>query len=233
MKQQTILVIEDESPIRSMLRCALENANFTVLEAESADEAQKVLGTQLPQLILLDWMLPVVSGVTFTKQLKQHKLFRDIPIIMLTARAEEEHKIFGLNAGVDDYVVKPFSPRELLARIHAVLRRGPLKHPDGTLSVRGLSVDTQGQRVTMNDRQLKLGPLEYRMLCFFLGHQDRVYSRDELLTHVWGTDAYIDERTVDVHIRRLRRRLKPAGYDQFIQTVHGSGYRFSTKDHTL
>ncbi len=228
MKKQ-VLIIEDELPIRSMLRYALEMAGFSVDEASDARQAEQKLAKQLPDFILLDWMLPERSGIEFTKQLKKNKLTQNIPIILLTAKAEEENKILGLEAGADDYVVKPFSPRELIARIKAVLRRGPLELPDGTITVRNMKVNTDNQRVTIADEAIKLGPLEYRLLCFLLTHPNRVYSRDELLTHVWGGDAYIDERTVDVHIRRLRKQLKPGNHDTLVQTVHGSGYRFSEK----
>lgn len=229
--KKIILVVEDEQAIRAMLHLALESAGYEVKEAEDTKQAQHVIANQLPDLILLDWMLPAMSGVEFTKRLKQEKLTMGIPIIMLTAKAEEENKIIGLEAGADDYVIKPFSPRELVARIRAVLRRGPLEHPDQTIQVQKLKVDTASQRVTVEDQTIKLGPLEYRLLLFFVTHQDRVYSRDELLTHVWGGDAYLDERTVDVLIRRLRKQLQHFGYHQFIQTVHGSGYRFSDKVH--
>ena len=224
-----ILIVEDEQAIRGMIRLALETANFVVEEAEDTTEAKRVMANQLPDLILLDWMLPAMSGIEFTKRLKQDPLTRGIPIIMLTAKAEEENKVIGLESGVDDYVIKPFSPRELIARIRAVLRRGPLESPDGTIEAKELVVDTRSQRASIGDKPLKLGPLEYRLLCFFMTHQDRVYSRDQLLTHVWGGDAYLDDRTVDVLVRRLRKQLSPHGYDKWIQTIHGSGYRFSER----
>lgn len=227
MSEPCILIVEDEAPIRAMIRYALEMEQFAVLEARDAIEAQRVISQKIPDLILLDWMLPEMSGVIYAKQLKQDKLTRNIPIIMLTARAEEDNKVRGFEAGVDDYVIKPFSPRELIARIRAVLRRGLLPEADGFFEVGDLIIDTRSQRVKIGDINIKVGPLEYRLLCFFIKHQDRVYTRDELLTHVWGGDAYVDERTVDVHIRRLRNRLKPGNHDRFIQTIHGSGYRFS------
>jgi two-component system phosphate regulon response regulator PhoB len=225
--KKIILVIEDEQSIRAMIRLALESADYIVKEAEDTKQAQRLIADQLPDLILLDWMLPAMSGVEFTKRLKQEKLTMSIPIIMLTAKAEEENKVIGLEAGADDYVIKPFSPRELIARIRAVLRRGPLEQPDSTIRVGDLIIDTAGQRVSIQDKSIKLGPLEYRLLVFFVSHQNRVYTRDELLTHVWGGDAYLDERTVDVLIRRLRKQLHQSGYDRCVQTVHGSGYRFS------
>ncbi len=227
MTKPSILVVEDEQPIRTMVRYALEAANFTVLEAEDAKQAQHLIADKLPHLVLLDWMLPQTSGIDFTKQLKQQKLTQNIPIIMLTAKAEEDSRVMGLDVGADDYIVKPFSPRELIARIKAVLRRGALVQPDEVLCMQQLKVDTRSHRVTINNENVKLGPLEFKLLTFFLKHPDRVYSRDELLTHVWGGAVYIDERTVDVHIRRLRKILAKGGYEKMIQTVHGSGYRFS------
>ncbi len=229
MKKQ-ILVVEDEESIRTMVRMALEMADFDVLEAEDTKQAQRLLGDRLPDLMLLDWMLPNMSGIEFTRTLKKNKITRQIPIIMLTAKAEEENKIRGLEAGVDDYVIKPFSPRELIARIRAVMRRGPLGSPDGTVSYRDMVVDTASQRVSIAGNPIKLGPLEYRLLHFFVTHPDRVYTRDELLTHVWGGGAFLDERTVDVHIRRLRKRIAVDGHERLIQTIHGSGYRFSEKE---
>lgn len=229
LNNKRILIVEDEQAIRGMIRHALESADFSVEEAEDAQEAKRAMADQLPDLILLDWMLPAMRGINFTKSLKQDKLTRGIPIIMLTAKAEEENKVIGLESGVDDYIIKPFSPRELIARIRAVLRRGPLENPDGVIRAKELVIDTQSQRVHVAGKSLKLGPLEYRLLCFFVSHQDRVYSRDALLTHVWGGDAYLDERTVDVLIRRLRKQLSLHGYDAWVQTIHGSGYRFSEK----
>lgn len=229
MPIQKVLIIEDEKPIRTMLRYALEMVNMVVYEAEDVKRAQALLCDVVPNLILLDWMLPSVSGVEFAGRLKKDKLTRNIPIIMLTAKADEENKILGLEAGADDYIVKPFSPRELIARIRAVLRRGPMNHDDGVLTAKQLIVDTQSQRAVIEGKHLKLGPLEYRLLCFFITHPDRVYTRDELLTHVWGVDAYVDERTVDVHVRRLRKQLSLQNHHHLIQTVHGSGYRFSEK----
>lgn len=222
-----ILVVEDEASIRTMLRVALELADFEVIEASGVSAAKKALIEKIPDLILLDWMLPTMSGEVFTKQLKRDKRYRQIPIIMLTARAEEEHKIRGLEAGVDDYVVKPFAPKELIARIKAVLRRGLLETPDGKVTIRELTVETISQRVSIAGKSIQLAPVEYRLLVFFLSHQNRVYSRDELLDYVWGKEAYLDQRTVDVHIRRLRKRIALGGHDKLIQTVHGSGYRFS------
>lgn len=227
---KTILIVEDELSIRSMIRYALEKAEFQVQEAQDTEQADTLINTKKPDLILLDWMLPKQSGIDFTKHLKKQPSTQHIPIILLTAKAEEEHKVTGLESGADDYVVKPFSPRELIARIRAVLRRGPVEVASKVLALRALQVDTQSQRVTVSGQSIKLGPLEYRLLCFFMQHQDRVYSRDELLTHVWGENTYVDERTVDVHIRRLRKQLSIDAHERLIQTVHGSGYRFSEKE---
>lgn len=231
MDNPCILVIEDEAPIRTMVRYALEMDHFTVLEAEDAKQAEVVIADAKPHLILLDWMLPKMSGIEFTKRLKQQPHTRNIPIIMLTAKADEQNKVLGLEIGADDYVIKPFSPKELIARIRAVLRRGTADNFSGRLTVRELDVDTASQRVTIAGQPIKLGPLEYRLLCFFIMHPDRVYSRSELLASVWNNDAYVDERTVDVHIRRLRKQLSTHEHDTLVQTVHGSGYRFSEKQH--
>ena len=230
MKAKTelrVLLVEDEEAIRLMLKMALTAAGFRVIEASSVKQARRYVALGLPDLFLLDWMLPDTTGVEYTKELKRNRLTQDIPIILLTARATEENKVQGLEAGADDYVVKPFSPRELVARIHAVLRRGPLKHPDGTIHIGKMALDTEAESVSIDNEAVKLGPLEYKLLHFFATHADRVYSRDELLSHVWGVSAYLDQRTVDVHVRRLRKRLQPFGYQALIQTVHGSGYLFS------
>ncbi len=210
-----------------MLHFALENANFKVIEAEDAIQAKRLMADRFPDLILLDWMLPEISGIDFAKRLKKDRLMANIPIIMLTAKAEEDNKILGLESGADDYIIKPFSPRELIARVKAVLRRGPLARPDGTIQIKELTINSENQRVSVQGEAIKLGPLEYKLLHFFVTHQNRVYSRDELLTLVWGGDAYLDRRTVDVHMRRLRKRLAPGGHDRLLQTVHGAGYRFS------
>ncbi len=229
MPKKSVLIVDDEQSIRNMLRYALQIAGFEVVEAEDTSSAKKQIHLSTPNIILLDWMLPGMSGIDFAKALKSDKATSDIPIILLTAKAEEDSKVEGLNTGADDYVIKPFSPRELIARIHAVLRRGPLEHPDGTVKVRDLTVHMDQHRIEYRGDVIKFGPLEYRLLCFFITHQNRVYSRDQLLSHVWGNDAYLDERTVDVHIRRLRKRLSTCGYDDLVETVHGIGYRFTDK----
>lgn len=229
MKQTTnksILIIEDEAAIRDMVRYALESAQFDVLEAHDYQKARRILAEHLPNLILLDWMLPTTSGITITKQLRQDPLTKNIPIIMLTAKAEENNRVKGFEVGVDDYIVKPFSPRELIARIKAVLRRGVLTSLDEIIEVQSLKVDTANHKVYINEQEIDIGPTEYRLLVFFITHLDRVYSRSQILSHVWGQDTYIDERTVDVHIRRLRNALAPSQYDRYIQTVRGIGYRY-------
>lgn len=226
VRSKRVLIVEDEPSIRHMLRYALQTSGFSVDEAEDTRVASQLVKQKNPDLILLDWMLPGSSGLAFTKKLKSDGATNNIPVILLTAKAEEDSKVAGLNAGADDYVVKPFSPRELIARIQAVLRRGPLEQPDGTVRVGDLVVYMNQHRVECRGEALKFGPLEYRLLCFFISHPDRVYSRDQLLSQVWGNDAYVDERTVDVHIRRVRKRLSVCGYDNWIETVHGAGYRF-------
>lgn len=224
-----ILLVEDEAPIRHMLRFTLEAAGFDVSEAADCKAARDSMAKRLPQLIILDWMLPQQSGIDFTRQLKKDQITRDIPIIMLTAKADEDNKIRGLECGADDYVVKPFSPRELVARIRTVLRRGPMLSPNDRITVGKLQIDLKAQTVSVAGMPVKLGRLEYRLLLFLVTHPDRVYSRDELLTHVWSGDTYIDERTVDVVVRRARKELAKHYQDKCIKTKHGSGYYFSMK----
>lgn len=227
-KKTQVLLVEDEEPIRLMLKMALTAADFQVIEAKSVKQARRHVALNLPDIFLLDWMLPDVSGIEYTRELKRDRLTKNTPIILLTAKATEENKVRGLEAGADDYVVKPFSPRELIARMQAVLRRGPIKDPSGIIQVKNLVIDTEAEQVTVDSTVVKLGPLEYKLLAFFAAHQNRVYTRDALLSHVWGVSAYLDQRTVDVHVRRLRKRLAPYGCDRLLQTIHGSGYRFST-----
>lgn len=225
--QHVILVVEDETPIRNMIRLALELASFTVIEAESSAQADLQIANQVPALILLDWMLPGLSGLDYVKKLKRNPTLKDVPVILLTARAEEESKIKGLEIGADDYITKPFSPRELIARIKTVLRRGPLVSTEGIITATGIKLDINTQEVSIHDKKIELSPLEYRLLHFFMTHSDHVYTRDQLLTRVWGGDAYVDERTVDVQIRRLRKALMQFGDECPIQTVRGSGYKFT------
>ena len=224
-----ILIVEDEPSIREMVAFALERAGFEFSEAETAGEAQVSIADQQPDLILLDWMLPDLSGIDLARRLKKEELSAGIPIIMLTARGEEEDKIRGLDAGADDYVTKPFSPRELVARIKAVLRRIHGEESDQLLEVEGLELDPAGHRVSVDGQALEMGPTEFRLLHFFMTHPERVFSRSRLLDSVWGRNVYVEERTVDVHIRRLRKALSAHGHDRLIQTVRGAGYRFSTR----
>jgi two-component system phosphate regulon response regulator PhoB len=224
-----ILIVEDEPSIREMVRFALERAEFRVAEAGDAQGARVKIAEAHPDLILMDWMLPGVSGVELARELKGAPLTKDIPIIMVTARTEEEDRVRGLNVGSDDYVMKPFSFPELIARIKAVLRRTLPGGEAEKLAVAGLEVDGASQRVTAKGEAVHLGPTEYRLLHFFVSHPERVYTREQVLDRVWGRNVYVEERTVDVHIRRLRKALEPFGCDGLIQTVRGTGYRFSEK----
>ncbi len=223
----TILIVEDEQSIRDMLRFALHAAGYQTIEAADTHEARVRLAETVPELILLDWMLPSGSGIDLVRQIKKDELTADIPIIMLTARVEDEYKVKGLETGADDYITKPFSMRELLARIRAVLRRSSPESVEGSLQMGELVLNQQTQQVTCQGELLDLGPTEYRMLAFFMAHPERVYSRSQLLDRVWGRSVYVEERTVDVHIRRLRKTLEPFGQHHLIQTVRGAGYRFS------
>ena len=229
--QPSVLVVDDEEAIRDMIRFALEKAGMTVQLASGAQEALVRINESRPDIILLDWMMPGVSGLELTRRLRRDAFTEDIPIIMLTARVTEDDKVAGLEAGTDDYVVKPFSPRELLARIRAVTRRSSAVDDSGRLSVGDLSLDTVSRRVLGRDgEELHMGPTEYRLLEFFMSHPGRAYSRSQILDHVWGANAYLEERTVDVHIRRLRKALEPAGASKYLQTVRGHGYRFLADD---
>jgi len=224
-----ILVVEDEAPIREMLCFVLEQKGYQAVEAEDYDTAVTKLDEPFPDLVLLDWMLPGGSGINFIKHMKREELTRNIPVVMLTARGEEEDKVRGLEVGADDYITKPFSPKELVARLKAVIRRVTPTALEDVIDVQGLKLDPVSHRVTANDAPLDMGPTEFKMLHFFMTHQERVYSREQLLNNVWGTNVYVEDRTVDVHIRRLRKALEAAGHDKLIQTVRGAGYRFSTK----
>ena len=230
MTTATILIVEDERPIRDMLRFALHASGYQTVEAADNCEARVRLAETLPDLILLDWMLPGVSGIEFARQLKSEELTSTIPIILLTARAEEEYKIQGLEGGADDYITKPFSTRELVARMRAVLRRTAPSNEDTVLQVGELRLDTASHRITLCGQTLSMGPTEYRLLAFFMAHPDRVYSRSQLLDRVWGRSVYVEERTVDVHIRRLRKALEAHNHSGLIQTVRGAGYRFSNSE---
>ncbi len=222
-----ILIVEDEPAIQELLVFNVMQAGFQALRAENAESAWQQIRESVPHLILLDWMLPGTSGIVFAKQLRSDALTRDIPIIMLTARGEERDKILGLESGADDYITKPFSPRELMARIRAVLRRHVSQLPDETVTINDLELSPESHRVTAKGFVIEVGPTEFRLLHFFMTHAERVHSRTQLLDQVWGTQVFVEERTVDVHIRRLRAVLEPFGLDGLIQTVRGSGYRFS------
>lgn len=229
MATKTILIVDDETAIRDMLRTALEMANYRCLEASNAQDAHSLIIDEKPDLILLDWMMPQTSGIELARRLKRDEVTSSIPIIMLTAKGEEDNKVQGLETGADDYITKPFSPRELVARLKAVLRRFDSSKVEEPLLVDGLCLDPVSHRVTINSQPVDIGPTEYRLLEFFLTHQERVYTRAQLLDHVWGGNVYVEERTVDVHIRRLRKALNFDGHERYVQTVRGTGYRFSTK----
>jgi len=229
MSAKQILVVEDERPIREMIAFGLRRAGFEVREAADARSGRAEVANKLPDLLLVDWMLPDTSGLEFTRALKRDRETREVPVIMLTARAEEGDKVAGLEGGANDYITKPFSPRELLARINAVLRRTTPAEGTDRIDIEGLVLDQSSQRVSSGERTVALGPTEYRMLSFFMTHPERVYTREQLLDRVWGGNVYVEERTIDVHIRRLRKALEEFGYDRLIQTVRGSGYRFSAR----
>jgi two-component system phosphate regulon response regulator PhoB len=224
------LIVEDEQPIREMVAFALRRAGFDVREAGNSQDARVRLTDERPDLLLVDWMLPDMSGLELTRLVKRDPATRDLPIIMLTARAAEGDKVAGLDGGADDYMTKPFSPRELLSRINAVLRRSAGVADGDNMEVAGLKMDRGSHRVTAGGREVSLGPTEYRMLEFFMQNPERVYARAQLLDRVWGGNVYIEERTIDVHIRRLRMALEEVGLAHLVQTVRGSGYRFSARE---
>ncbi len=230
MDNKRILIVEDEAPIRQMMRFSLERAGFAVSEAEDAVSARVAVADLMPDLVLLDWMMPGVSGVEFARELRANDATRELPIIMVTARTEEDDRVRGLDLGCDDYVVKPFSNSELIARIRAVLRRALPGGEEERIECDGLVLDGVSQRVSAGGNPVHLGPTEYRLLHFFASHPERVYTRAQLLDRVWGRNVFVEERTVDVHIRRLRKALSPHGFDRFVQTVRGTGYRFSATD---
>jgi len=230
MSSFNILVVEDEDAIRGMLMMVLEQAGFVPIAAADAEDAQKALDENLPDLVLLDWMLPGISGVEWARRLKKEPVYRDLPIILLTARGEEEDKVRGLEIGADDYMTKPFSPKELVARIRAVLRRSGKIQGQVQISVGDLMLDIEQHRLSIGDKQLEVSPTEFRLMHFFMTHPDKVYSRTQLLDQVWGRSVYIEERTIDVHIRRLRKILEEYGREDLVQTVRGFGYRFSLVD---
>lgn len=222
----TILVVEDEPSIQELVAVNLKHAGFLVVKAGSSEEAETMIRAALPDLVILDWMLPGQSGVALAKKLRQQERTRDLPIIMLTARVHEEDRVQGLETGADDYVTKPFSPKELVARVRAVLRRRAPHLAGDAVEIGDLSLNPATHRVTASGQTLELGPTEFRLLFFFMTHPERVYSRAQLLDEVWGDHVYIEERTVDVHIRRLRLALEPTGHHEWVETVRGTGYRF-------
>lgn len=221
-----VLIVDDEAPIREMIAVALEMAGYECIEAENAQQAHAAVLDQMPDLVLLDWMMPGTSGIDFARRLRRDETTANVPIIMLTAKSEEDNKVQGLEAGVDDYITKPFSPRELVARLKTVLRRTTPKGIEEPVTVDELTLDPISHRVTSMEQSVDLGPTEFRLLQFFMTHPDRAYSRSQLLDMVWGGNVYVEERTVDVHIRRLRKALGNR-HDYLIQTVRGTGYRFS------
>lgn len=224
-----VLIVEDETPILELLALNISQAGYNPLRAISAEHAEKLINEALPDIILLDWMLPGMSGIDFAKKLRSNALTKTIPIIMLTARSDELDKVRGLEVGADDYITKPFSPRELNARIKAVLRRKAPELTEDLLKINGLELDPVSHRVSGNNKPLEMGPTEFRLLHFFMSNPERVYSRSQLLDKVWGSQIFIEDRTVDVHIRRLRNILTQSQHEGLIQTVRGSGYRLSTK----
>lgn len=226
MKKIKLLIVEDEVAIRDMLRFSMPEDEFELYDAEDTSKARQILANQIPDLMLLDWMLPGQSGIDFIKWVKQQDNLEDIPIIMLTAKAEEDNKIKGLMSGADDYITKPFSPTELIARIKAVLRRGPLISPDNEIKLRGIILNNAKQTVTIKENLINLSPNEFKILHFFMKHPNKTYTRDQLISRIWGSNVYIDERTVDVQIRRLRQKLQAYDLDTSIKTVRGRGYQF-------
>jgi two-component system phosphate regulon response regulator PhoB len=230
MRGKHILIVEDEAAIREMIGFVMRRSGYELTEAANGQQAQLRVAEKVPDVILMDWMLPDVSGVELVRRLKREELTRDVPIIMLTARGGEDDKVYGLDSGADDYVTKPFSPKELLARIRAVLRRHEGDREDEVVRARDLELNVGSQRISVSGHEISMGPTEFRLLKFFMMHPDRVYSRTQLLDYVWGRNTYVEDRTVDVHILRLRKLLKPYRCDSMIQTVRGSGYRFSARN---
>ena len=226
MPTNTVLLVEDETDIREMLSFSLQRAGFEVVAAETAEQALEVLDGPLPALVIIDWMLPGMSGVELARRLRRDALTKDIPTLMLTARGEEADKLKSFDAGIDDYVTKPFSPRELIARIKALLRRSG-EPEDGVLALGRLRLDTRGHQVAVGEHPVRIGPTEFRLLELLMRNPDRAFDRSQLLDRVWGRNVYVEERTVDVHVLRLRRALSPFGMDKTVQTVRGVGYRLS------
>jgi two-component system, OmpR family, phosphate regulon response regulator PhoB len=224
----TVLVVEDEPQVQELVAVNLEHSGYEVKRAASVEEAERAIRAELPDVVVLDWMLPGESGLAYARRLRTDERTRDLPILMLTARAMEQDKLSGLEAGADDYLTKPFSPKELAARIKAVLRRRAPQLSGDAVEIEGLRLDPAARRVSAGDQRLALSPAEFRLLHFLMTHPGRIYSRTQLLDHVWGDHIYIEERTVDVHIRRLRKALEPTGHDRLIDTVRGAGYGLRT-----
>ena len=229
VRRKTVLIVDDEAAIREMVSLALETAKFNVLEASDSQEGRAIIIDSQPDVVLLDWMMPGTTGLELLRRLRRDPLTEKIPVILLTAKTSEDSKITGLDSGADDFISKPFSPKELVSRIRAVIRRATVTEPSEPIKVGEMLFDPESHRVSICDEPVEIGPTEYRMLQFFLTHQERVYSRDQILDHVWGPNIYLDERTVDVHIRRLRKAISVAGHEKYVQTVRGAGYRFSTR----
>ena len=226
MRKIVLLIIEDETAIRDMICFSLPD-EFELIDVENTEKAIEQLATQIPDLILLDWMLPGKSGIEFIEWIKQKEIWQDIPIILLTAKAKEENKVKGLMIGADDYITKPFSPDELTARVKAILRRGPLLCSNQEIKTSGITINTTRHTVTIKNKSITLSPTEYKMLHFFMSHPNKTYSRDQLITYIWGSNVYIDDRTVDVQVRRLRDKLKKYHHHDLIKTIRGAGYQFS------
>ncbi len=235
MADKTVLIVDDEFAIRDMLRMALEIAEFDCLEAENIQDAYQVIVDERPDIVLLDWMLPGGSGLELLRRLKRNDATRELPVIMLTAKTTEDNVIQGLDVGADDYITKPFAPRELIARIRALLRRSGGGVEESTLQVAELTLDSDSKRIFLSGELIDVGPTEFRLLQFFMSHPERAYTRNQLLDQVWGANVYVEERTVDVHIRRLRKSLQTEAHDysRLIQTVRGTGYRFSARGVSL
>jgi two-component system phosphate regulon response regulator PhoB len=231
MNERSVLIVEDEVAIRDMLVMALEIAEFDWLQTDNISDAYKIIVDQRPDLVLLDWMLPGGNGIELLHRIKRNDATRELPVIMLTAKTAEDNVIQGLDVGADDYITKPFAPRELIARVRALLRRSSGGEEDARLQVAELVLDGQSKRITVGDEAIEVGPTEFRLLQFFMSHPERAYTRGQLLDQVWGANVYVEERTVDVHIRRLRKALEgnTPDYSQLIQTVRGTGYRFSSR----
>lgn len=231
MSERKVLIVDDEFAIRDMLKMALEIADFRCLEAENIHDAYTLVVDERPDIVLLDWMLPGGSGLELLRRLKRNDTTRELPVIMLTAKSAEDNVIQGLDVGADDYLTKPFAPRELIARIKALLRRSSGGDAQERLQVAELVLEGESRRAYLGEHPLDMGPTEFNLLQFFMSHPERAYTRSQLLDHVWGANVYVEERTVDVHIRRLRKALQASGldYSDLIQTVRGTGYRFSSR----